>query len=129
MTNTHINVGGHKITTNKVGTVHNTTVNTTDFNSNFGNDGVAYKVVNGICSVLITQITPKTASISLNKTLASGLPKCGLYTSYPIWNASFQNIGYVFIDSNSVSITCHPTTGDMFWCSFVYPVADDWVES
>ena len=129
MTNTHINVGGHKITTNRVGRVHNTTVNTTDYNSNFGNAGVSYKVVNGTCHVLITQITPKTVSVNLDKTLASGLPKCGLYTAYTIWNASFQNIGYVFIDSNSVSITCHPNAETMFWCNFSYPVADDWVES
>lgn len=129
MTNTHINVGGHKVTTNKTTSIKTTTVNTTDFDSNYGNNGVIYKVVNGICSVLITQITPKSATIYNNKVLATNLPKCGLYTSYPIWNASFQNIGYIYIEQNTTHIIAHPNTGDMFWCSFSYPVADDWVES
>lgn len=125
MTNTHINVGGHKITTNRVKRGQ-ATLNTTDFG---GTGSVYYKVVNGMCTVLIAQIIGNSSAVGQDKVLATGLPKCGLYTSYPIWDGSIQNMGYAYIQEGTTYFVCHPHNTNMFWCSFVYPVADDWVES
>ena len=126
MTNTHITVGGHKVTTNRVKRGQ-ATYNTTDFDVT-ASGGVFYKVVNGVCSVLITQCSGKAATVDTDKVLATDLPKCGMYMSYPVWDGNIQNCGYAFIVEGQTQIVCHPHSATMFWCSFVYPVADNWVE-
>lgn len=115
-----------KIKTNKAGATKQASLYTTNFTpSSIG--GVWYKVVNGICFVLINQVTPNYLNADL--ILAQNLPKCALYSSYPVWGSDIANKGYAYIPEGTTTIYCNPGVQTMLWCSFSYPVADDWVES
>ena len=116
MTNTHINVGGHKITTNKVGEVHTATV-VSPFTGN-----VTWCVTNGLCYVQIWNLS-NSYTDGQQRTVATGLPKAKMGGS----NCYFDRIFYVFEGSTVLTLEC--TSAGLSYTSYTYPVADDWVES
>lgn len=119
MTNTHINVGGHKITTNKVGTVHTVT---SGFENGFTGT-VQWCVTNGICCVQATLVRTSTGSAL---SVYTGLPKAKLGANVP----AFNNRGSIYIDTNTNVLGCTVLAANQnLYSSMSYPVADDWVES
>lgn len=123
MTNTHINIGGHKITTNKVGSVHKITNLNTGFSVQ-GAGRVEWCVANGFCCLAIVSI--RAASTGTNQiVLSSGVPpaKSACYGATKYGDLVFVNTdGTLRMDVSSNSST-------NLYASMAYPVADDWVES
>lgn len=114
MTNTHINVGGHKITTNKVGQVQ-----TAELESGVTGGTVQYCVTNGICCVIMGNITCGASYITKK------LPTCK-------WGNGYL---YVLNEASKYTIVLHGTeliastySLSGFYGVFSYPVADDWSE-
>ena len=128
MTNTHINVGGHKITTNKVGEVHSATVETSNFAT--GSE-IRYVVTNGICTTYFYLIPKTTGNSNVGACFDLPNPKMSVYCAVPavggettarlILISSVNNKGRLGFWNNTSA------NGSYFTLS--YPVADDWVES
>ena len=128
MTNTHINVGGHKITTNKVGQLHNLTpasgitVPTNGF--------IKYCVINGMCTISVWNVTASTTGfVPLSN---DAVPPCKLNSCLNVLyndSGSGSIVGdmYVYANENTVYVDIKNTI--KFYGSLTYPVADDWVES
>lgn len=120
MTNTHINVGGHKITTNKVGQVHYVT-------SGFINGytgTLRWCVTNGIC-VIATDGWGRSSGDG--RIIGyTGLPPAKM----PCFSQVGDNYGNLGIDTQG-NLSVYQGSGNLvqLWHELVYPVADDWVES
>lgn len=119
MTNTHINVGGHKITTNKVGQVH--TVTSGFVNGYSGT--ILWCVNNGVC--LVTAIDFGRSSGDGRIAAYSGLPTARM----DVYSQIGDNYGNIGVSGNTLSI--YQGAGNLVkvWHSISYPVTDDWVES
>lgn len=119
MTNTHITVGGHKITTNKVGGVKNFTLSTATA------DVSQYCVINNSCYVKCWNLAKTTTGSS---TIATGLPKPRFSCGITGFGGNVAK-GFLYIETNgNLSYDCFVANSGAF-VLFVYPVADDWVES
>lgn len=119
MPNTHINVGGHKITTNKVGTVHTVT---TGFETGFSGT-ITWQVTNGIC--FITTAVSGT-STGINQVVYTAIPKAKIGA----WAACYSNRGGIVAVENTTNLQASVLTANStLYATLVYPVADDWVES
>jgi hypothetical protein len=113
MTNTHITIGGHKITTNKVGQVHTAT------NGASATGTVRWTVSNGICFIGFTNV-----SCPVNTTIATNVPQAKMGGAIPLTNRLVWVTGNpTRLDNGAQSALA----GEYFL--FSYPVADDWVES
>ena len=122
MTNTHINVGGHKITTNKVGQVHTITNLLNGFTGT-----VRWVVTNGICTISISGVGRTSVQSSAVK-LLENVPKAKI-PAYVDCNNYTQN-ARLYIEANTTDlIFTYTTSTSSVWTTLVYPVADDWVES
>lgn len=121
MTNTHINVGGHKITTNKVGVNHKITTLETGFSGD-----LYWNVTNGICFVSVWGIT--VTGTGTNRAILKTLPKAKntavatIHYGNAIW-------GDWYITGGTTIIFVNNYTANLMYASLSYPVADDWVES
>ena len=118
MTNTHINFGGHKVTTNKVGQVHTTTTLQNGFEGE-----VKWVVVNGIC---ILDVSFRRASVEYTETIVcSGIPKAKTRMANDVSG------GYrLIVNEGETDFKACCYIADMYSCGeLTYPVADDWVES
>lgn len=124
MTNTHINIGGHKITTNKVGSVHNIT---NKIQSGFTVNSASYVITNGICTV--TCIRLAATATATNKLMLVDLPKAK-NTVYFVCPSDFgvaNLFGHIGTNETNVIVNINNTSNG--YLTFSYPVADDWVES
>ena len=130
MTNTHINVGGHKITIGKQASLKVATINSSAFNTNESH--CYYCVKNGICFVK-GHIVPLSA-FTANTLFASGVPTP--------WMMSYQQtVGTSTVGTGNRNITITVSggvgiinatggnTASESYFTIAYPVADDWVES
>ena len=124
MTNTHINFGGNKITTNKVGELKHPTINTNAFNTTSESD-VLYTVTNGMCTVYISRLTPKASGDPL--VISYNIPKAKMYCAALAFSSGTTVSGYLNVYGTNLNYGT-PNT-DMFWGTIIYPVADDWVEN
>ena len=114
MTNTHINVGGHKITTNKVGQVHTATL------INGATGTVKWCITNGTCHVYLANVKTNGAGTI---TISNDMPKAKLCGQ----NANVAGDAYVYDDTTLLNVGNYGA--DALYFAFDYPVADDWVES
>lgn len=124
MTNTHITLGGHKITTNKVGQVHSIT---TLLNGYTGT--VVYCVTNGICHVATYGITASQVLSGVVK-ICEGLPKAKMSafaTRLASTNPVVESI--IYINVNTTDLIGTSLQNLPLYLCISYPVADDWVES
>lgn len=130
MTNTHINIGGHKVTTNKVGQVH--TVSSADLGANITvNSGgsIVWQVVNNVCYMTIYNV--QCSATGGNVLIKQNIPKA---TGKRNVMALTDGVGTLRatctmgVDATSISVGVG-TANVPFFGSFIYPVADDWVES
>lgn len=127
MENTFVNFGGHKITTNKVGTVGEIALNSAYVSSSYK---LYYCVTNGICVATVYLNNLKVMS-GLTTIIATGLPppKMTITQAYPnptaggVVNTRIANSG-----GTGVLMAGNGTQTSVY-CTWVYPVADDWVES
>ena len=117
MTNTHITIGGHKITTNKVGQVHTVTSLASGFTG-----AIIWCVTNGICVASLWPLTPSAAGA--NQTVYSDMPKCKTGAV-----ASVLDGGACYIQPNSTVLQIDVNNTNAKYFQIAYPVADDWVES
>lgn len=128
MTNTHINVGGHKITTNKVGQIKTATVETANFTSA---SEIRYVVTNGICTTYFYLIPKTTSNSNVAACLDLPKPKMSLYCAVPaVGGETTARLVLISELNNKGRLGWWNTTssnGSYFTLS--YPVADDWVES
>lgn len=128
MTNTHINVGGHKITTNKVGEIKIATVETANFTS--GSE-IRYTVTNGMCT-LYFYLIPKTTSNS-NVAACYNLPKPKTYFYCAVPAVGGETSARLILISNVNNKGrlgfWNTTSSNGSYFTISYPVADDWVES
>ena len=115
MTNTHINVGGHKITTNKVGQVKTAT------NVSTASGTVQYVVANGICCLLLSNVTT-TEGTGDWRNIATNIPKAKLGG---LWILASGNQ----VRTNNTNVQVYKSNGNANYGMVSYPVADDWVES
>ena len=124
MTNTHINVGGHKITTNKVGEVHTVT---SGFSNNYSGT-INWCVINGICYVNVA--VKSTTAYSGEQNIYAALPKAKLGYQY---YRGIEGADYVYVqritDASALVSGPYSTANRTMIVSCIYPVADDWVES
>ena len=115
MTNTKIIVGGHEITTNKVGSVHSITL-PSDVS------GQAYYVVtNGICHLYVTGLNFSGLN---GKTITNVVPKAKLTA-----HGWFYQHNQLWVSSNSTDLCIYKLADIAIHGSMDYPVADDWVEN
>lgn len=124
MTNTHINVGGHKITTNEIGSVHYISPT----NTSIGVEILGYVVHNRMCTITIWNLSISTTGMI---TITSGnIPKakCNILSTLIDGNNGTPR-GDVFIEGSSTLNAIVSTAGGYMYTSLTYPVADDWVES
>ena len=121
MTNTHITIGGHKITTNKVGELHSIT------NLKTGWTGTLWWTVNnGICYLAGDTIT--NSSAGGGQIIYEGnipLPK-GYSPTFLVGNGGGGVLGTVIVGVGRI-IANMDLTGTSWW-SVTYPVRDDWSE-
>ena len=123
MTNTHITIGGHKVTTNKVGTLHNIT--TLEAGFSFGSGGALKWIVrNGICVISMQEV--QSSTIGNNKLLIKDIPP---NINMVEWGMCYDNRGALFIFPNATELRVNVTSLSNLNATIVYPVADDWVES
>ena len=124
MTNTHINVGGHKITTNKVGQVHSVT---SGFSNGFAGI-VKWVVTNGICTISAYGIYKAGTGNSIE--ILANIPKAKITVSNDVVLQSSPFLhGHMYVNEAGTSLMGSPTNGVGEWNTLSYPVADDWVES
>lgn len=128
MTNTHINVGGHKITTSRLSNIH-----TCSISSSFTSaSGVYYYIVGRMCWVIGSLIP--TGSNYSNVQATTDLPKpvTLFYINVPggagdtvprLVGVSDNGDGHGRLRFDST------VSKNVCYFSFSYPVADDWVES
>lgn len=117
MTNTHITIGGHKVTVNKVGQVHTPSAQT-------GAPTISWVVTNGLCCVYLSVSPPSAGTYNL-----TGFPKAKITASAScVKSRTAPSTGMVTIDANTTTIVVD-TQDATSHCTLVYPVADDWVES
>lgn len=126
MTNTHINVGGHKITTNKVGEVKDisnklqTGISVTYF--------AQYKVVNGICFMSFWGLKGSSTG-TLTMINAGDYPEpATAYRSTDTSDAVTIFCDFPYSGSKAMKVTVSTANTNTFH-AFSYPVADDWVEN
>ena len=122
MTNTHITIGGHKVTTNKVGQVHTATKAT-------GVTGtITWCVTNGICNLYWYNI--ETPSTGTDQLLTSDIPTPKI--SSPILSTPVSSMsGATFVGCCYVSssgLYANKRQSSDFIGTISYPVADDWSE-
>ena len=119
MTNTHINVGGHKITTNKVGQVHTVT---SGFQNSF--TGTLYwGVTNGVCTLYFDGNAPNTSNN--NRIIYSGVPKAKVSVLTP----TYGSVAYAYVGTSGNVGLYKNNDGTYILFSLTYVVSDDWVES
>lgn len=116
MTNTHINVGGHKITTNKVGSKHYTEALSSGFTG-----GIQWCVTNGICVMSMIGVQP--GSTGGSQVVLNGIPKPKIYA----YTSDGTNSFWIIEDTNVLYANANAIYQE--YLTLVYPVADDWVES
>lgn len=131
MTNTHITVGGHKITTNKVGSVHNidlTTISTTYFDTSAS---LTWCVLNGVCYINAYFVMKTTCSgyYIPSSSLPLPLPKLGYFGGQLAETGTTRGLVYIVPNGNNaqIGLWLDNLGGNYFSCS--YPVSDNWVES
>ena len=119
MTNTHINIGGYKVTTNKVGQVH--TVTLTGATSDF----TQYKVINGTCFLKSWNLQKTTTG---STTIATGLPPASPSFGVTTFGGNVI-MGFLFVDeTGKLSYDCFVANSGAY-IAFSYPVSSGWVES
>lgn len=126
MINTHINIGGHKVTTNKVGTVGEVSLNGSYVSTSYK---LYYCVTNGVCTATVYLNNLKVMS-GLTTVIASGLPapKFTITQGYP--NPQGGIINTRIADNNGVGeLLAGNNTQASVYCTWTYPVADAWEES
>lgn len=119
MENTHVTIGGHKVTTNKVGQVH--TITTGFLNSHSGK--IVWSVTNGICVCVLDNVK-RSATTGWLK-VYSGLPKAKHY----VYNLCTLNILLNVAGTDLSLYYAGSEVGVGVYDTIIYPVADDWVES
>ena len=120
MTNTHITIGGHKVTTNKVGQVHTIT----SVSSGWTIVGyIKWCVINGFCYVIVWGVNASVEGT--NQTVCSGLPEGKLLGG----SASAPGANLCWVHTGGVLQADIYNTAYGLYTSIVYPVADNWVES
>lgn len=130
MTNTHINVGGHKITTNKVGQVHTLPISSSAVSST--SYKLEYVVTNSVCiiSAYLDRIVPMSFTA-----IVTGLPKPKISTitqGFPNPSApGSPALARIQISGSSgqLLISNGASSNVSIYLTMSYPVADDWVES
>ena len=120
MTNTHINVGGHKITTNKVGTVHDISANIQSPWT--GSGSVKYCVTNGWCQIRIWGVQNSYTDWS-QRIFCTGVPKA------KVGVASVGRLFTFYVFEGETQIIIEPGYSGPIYQTLEYAVADDWVES
>ena len=126
MENTHVNVSGHKITTNKVGTEHEIhtflSPNISEASQSGFYPGVYYTIINGICYVAIELLwSTATGDFAICNL---PLPKNGRRAIGDL----FQSRGSYYLLANGELHIVVITSSANLLGSFCYPVADDWSE-
>ena len=121
MTNTHINVGGHKITTNKVGQVHEITSLESGFSGT-----LYWSVNNGICTVNVWNLS--VTGTATNRPIYKSLPKAkqSVVQALHLGNSLYGD-WYIIAGTTQINLNNYIVGG--MYASLTYPVADDWVES
>ena len=126
MTNTHINVGGHKITTNKVGTTKSVALNHSYVVDSYQN--IYYVVNNGIC--VMTAYLDGLTTLNTLTVIATGLPKPKMEVSQSTPTSTDTVLLRVVASGNEGILKAMNTSSKIYsYFNFTYPVADDWVES
>lgn len=126
MTNTHITVGGHKVTTNKVGQVKSVALNHSYVVDSY--QSIYYVVNNGIC--VMTAYLDGLTTLNTLTIIATGLPKPKMEISQST-STSTDAILLRVNDSGGEGVLWAMNTSSKIYTyfNFTYPVADDWVES
>lgn len=116
MTNTHINVGGHKITTNQI-------KGHTQLTPESGVTGTVFCcIVNGICFVGFSNV-----SAPVNAIIVKGLPKAEIGGTFPLLG---QVHVWVTNDGNTAKITCSSAAAmSGIYAYICYPIATSWQPS
>lgn len=121
MENTHINFGGHKVTTNTQGTKHQISCT-----GNFSQSPkIEYVVNNGICTISGWGL--KCSASGGGLIVCSNLPPAKI----PVGTyGNSTNCGYFYIDYSAPTVLkMHASIAfDTCYFSMTYPVADDWSE-
>lgn len=129
MTNTHVNFGGHKVTTNKVGQVHQIPVSSS---ASTGYE-LEYVVTNGMCTIsgYLDRIVP----LSSLTVVATGLPKPKMYTVTQSQVNAISPSNPILIriqrssDGNGEMLVAQGSSSNCsVYFTMSYPVADDWNE-
>lgn len=128
MTNTHINVGGHKITTNKVGQVKQVPLSS----SVSTGYTLEYVVTNGICTIsaYLDRIVPMSLTV-----VATGLPNPKMDTITQSHTNATSPTNPILTrvskgtNSGSLLVGQGSSSNCSVYFTMSYPVADDWVES
>lgn len=127
MINTHINVGGHKITTNKVGQVHNITSSDLGANMSFVSGGRGtWCVTNGICFICLYGIQSSTTG---TQAMLKNVPTPKIQCVMPMGNGGSAIITSFNCNAGATTVMCAINANSPFYGTVCYPVADDWVES
>ena len=112
-------VGGHEITTNKVGSVH--TVTSLE---NSWSGTVRWCVTNGICVVSLAGVGRSGGASSPLKVCT--VPKAK-FACYMDCSYSSQT-GRAYLEAGTTDLLLYSANSNSMYFTLVYPVADDWNE-